>query len=57
MCVMCHDVQSCVMMCVMICQVVKNGWRLVHTDGEFKLKDSVTFVFQDRPPEEWARLG
>merc|ERR1712126_449255 len=25
--------------------------------GEFKAKDTVTFVFQDRPPEDWSKLG
>jgi len=32
-------------------------WKLESTPQEFKARDTVTFVFQDRPPEEWSRLG
>ena len=32
-------------------------WKLESIGQDFKARDTVTFVFQDRPPEDWSRLG
>jgi len=32
-------------------------WKLESVGQDFKARDTVTFVFQDRPPEDWSRLG